>query len=157
MDTVLNILSFALALYALYQSKTAKQIAKEVETKFKHNRQTSGLSKLVARLDIIINEVKVFGPAASLDKLQGLDKQKVAESVQDFALFLKESVEVLSSLEQKNADHTYNTLMNLLPTFSDSSKTLAETKDCGSRILSELSTLNSKFKSSLNKKIEKTD
>lgn len=155
LDTFLSIIGIGLSLFALYQSKSAKEIANKVKKQFIENSQNVDLGKIVGRLEILINEVKVFGPSSSQRSIKGVDKVSVAGSVQDFALLLNENCQLMATPEKKASQDAHTSLMSLLPQFTDSTITFQETKKQGSNILAVLSNLNSKLKHGLNKKITK--
>lgn len=153
LDTIFNILGFGLSLYAFCQAKSAKEIAESVKKQFIMNHQQVNLGKIVGKLEVLISEVKVFGPSSSHLSVKGTDKLKIASSVQDFVLLLNEDCKLFASTEKKASQVAHDSLLKLLPKFSSSKISFDQTKELGCSILSVLSNLNSKFKVGLNKRI----
>lgn len=153
LDTFLGILGVGLSFYSIFQAGSAKEIANETKIEVRELLKTTDLSKLIARLEIAINEIKVFGPSASTNSLSGVNKQKVADHLQDFALFLNENAESLGNAEKNAVKISYESLMQTLPQFSDTNISMDDSKKIGSQILANLSNLNSKLKKGLTKKI----
>jgi len=152
-DTFLGIAGVLLSIYSIVQAGSAKKIASDAKDEVKELIKTTDFSKLVARLEVAINEVKVFGPSANTKQLRGVDKQKVANHIQDFTLILNENVEQLGPSEKAIAKAAHESLISSLTQFSDPNISIEETKKYGSQIMATLSNLNSKLKKGLNKKI----
>jgi hypothetical protein len=107
-------------------------------------------------LEVAIQEVKLFGPGSSVQRLKGVDLSKVAEKVHDFVLELRNHIGHLGGAEKKKAKSLCEFISKKLETFSDAQKSDADVKKAGQEILYRLSSFGAELKAGLRKRIEQS-
>lgn len=154
-DSIVGVAGLFLAIWSLIQAKSAERIAKEAKDEVQKYRKTSDLSRLSGFLEVAIQEIRVYGPATSGQRLLGLDHNRVAERVQGFVLELRGCLDRFKAGEIRKAKLLCDEITALLNEFTAEGKTSDELKRIGQDILHKLSRFNSDLKSSLNNQIEK--
>lgn len=154
-DSVVGFAGLLLSIWSLIQAKSAEKMAKEAKEEVQKNRKTSDLSRLSGFLEIAIQEIRVYGPATSDQRLLGLDHNKVAERVQGFVLELGGCLDRFKKGEKRKATQLCGEITALLNEFTAPGKTSDELKRVGQNILHKLSGFNSDLKANLNSQIER--
>ena len=152
---IASLLGLAISVFSFFQAKGAKKIASEARDVVRSNRQTSDISKLIGHLDIVIQEIKIFGPATAAEKMMGIEHHKIAVRVQDFTLSLKGVLGQFANTERKRASMLCEDTDKLLAGFVDDTKSSKEKMELGRKLLNELTNFSSIMKANLNKRIDK--
>jgi hypothetical protein len=156
-NVISGIASIGGAIFALWQATQAKQsaeFAKDIEKNIKHHRATSDISKLKEKAEYLLSQVSIYGHGGHQIKYQLADHDKNSELIQGFVLKVQECLDSFSGRTKKEIDALAQDIDDELKSFNAPGIIDADRKTSGRTIVAKVNMLNSKFKSSLDKKIE---
>lgn len=138
-----------------WEARKAAEKAKEVERNISHHRETSDISRLKEKADTLTSEIGIYGHGANPIRYSTADHGKNSEMIQDFLLKVTEfqgcfkapiKAQILALVSDVETElRIFNTI-----NIDDDGR-----KEAGRKILSKVNMMNSKFKSVLDKKIER--
>lgn len=143
----------AFSLWQALEAKKAAENAKEIEKNISHHRETSDISRLKEKADALTLEIGVYGPGANATRYSTADHGKNSEMIQDFVLKVTEFQDCFKSPIKAQVLALVSDVETELRVFNTHGINDSSRKESGSKILSKVSMMNSKFKSVLDKKI----
>lgn len=156
--TIIGTLASSLgAVIAIWQAAKAKKSAEEAErikNQIVRHRATSELSQLQALCRKAQNAMVKYGPASSSSSLQGVDRGKDAQEVQEFILFVKEHREYFGQTSKNQADILCDSINVLLNDFTEETLPLKQ-KELGTKILRRISDFTSVIKTKVDLDVQK--
>lgn len=152
----------AASLYGAYvaweQAKKAKgysEIARSIEKRIKRHRLTGEISRIKESIEVLILNMKVYGPGGNQTKFNFTDHKSNAERAQDLTLKIEENLHSFTTKERSEIETLKNDINTELIIFNSGTITDNEIKESGSKILSKVSMLNSKFKHLFTENVER--
>ncbi|MFG1520360.1 hypothetical protein [Halobacteriovorax sp. ZH1_bin.1] len=159
---IITLLGTLASLYGAWISKKQAASAKEssnfvkkIKDEIIKRRETSEISRLNDKLEVSIQEIKIYGPVSSEEKLRGVDHLKIAGTVQDFLITLSSYIDLFKGNDKPKADSLKDELTSLLDEFGVEGKSLEELKESGKKILNSLNNFSPVLRKNLNKHVEK--
>lgn len=136
------------------KAKKYSEIAKVVENNIKHHRITGDISRIKESIEVLILNMKVYGPGGDKEKFIFTDHKINAERVQDLTLKIEESLHSFSLKERAEIETLKNDINTELINFNSENISADLMRASGSKILGKVSMLNSKFKHLFHKTVE---
>lgn len=138
-----------------WEAKKAAENARQIEKNISHHRETSDISRLKEKADALTSEIGVYGPGANAIRYSTADHGKNSELIQDFILKVTEFQGCFKAPTKAQVLTLVSDVETELRVFNTIGINDRDRKESGSKILSKVSMMNSKFKSVLDKKIER--
>jgi len=145
----------AFSLWQALEAKKAAENAKEIERNISHHRETSDISRLKEKADALTSEIGIYGPGANLTRYSTADHGKNSEMIQDFILKVTEFQGCFKPPTKTQILALVSDVETELRIFNSAGIDESSRKESGRKILSKVNMMNSRFKSVLDKKIER--
>lgn len=157
-NIIAGIASIGSAIFAFVQARKALSSAKEakqVEKNISHHRTTSDIAKLKEKADSLLSQISVYGFGGHPTKYQAADHDSNSERIQSFTMKVREFESCFTEKIKNEVTALVEDIDTELGKFNTPQITDENRKESGRIIMAKVNMVNSKFKSVLDKKVEK--